>query len=146
MSFLPYFQKQLILLFTSLFVHSQIIVQEKYDLIFQNAIITVIIFVVNSPVDFVSALMDQGNYFLIFFSSFKKIHLFQLIHSYRLWHAIIQSMTIPQTMLHKWSVMTVTAKQEKHTKMRWLLIVIHFAFSFIYIKWFKNHVIIIIII
>ena len=69
-----------------------IIVHEKYDLIFQNAIITVIIFVVNSPVDFVSALMDQGNDFLIFFF---------FIHFYRLWQAIIQSMTIPQTMLHK---------------------------------------------
>ena len=51
----------------SIYLHSQIILQEKYDLIFQNAIITVIIFVVNSPVDFVSALMDQGNDFLIFF-------------------------------------------------------------------------------
>ena len=34
---------------------------------FQNAIIIVIIFVVNSPFDFISALMDQGNDFLIFF-------------------------------------------------------------------------------
>ena len=51
----------------SIYLHSQIILQEKYDLIFQNAIITVIIFVVNFPVDFVSALMDQGNDFLIFF-------------------------------------------------------------------------------
>ena len=34
---------------------------------FQNAIITVIIFVVNSPFDFVSALMDQGNDFSSFF-------------------------------------------------------------------------------
>ena len=58
-------------------------------MIFQNAI-TVIIFVVNSPVYFVSALTDQGNDFLIFFSSIKKKYLFQLIHFYRLWQAIIQ--------------------------------------------------------
>ena len=55
-----------------MYLHSSIIVQEKYDLIFQNAIITVIIFAVNSPVYFVSALTDQGNDFLIFFSSIKK--------------------------------------------------------------------------
>ena len=62
---------------------------------------SVIIFVVNSSVDFVSALMDQGNDFLIFFFFNLKKYLFQLIRFYRLWQAIIQYMTIPQTMLHK---------------------------------------------
>ena len=55
-----------------MYLHSSIIVQEKYDLIFQNAIITVIIFVVNSAVGFVSALLTMAMIFSSFFSSIKK--------------------------------------------------------------------------
>ena len=62
-------------------------------MIFQNAMIKVIIFGVNSPVDFASALMDEGNDLQL-----KKIYLFQLIHFYRLWKALIQYLMIPQTM------------------------------------------------
>ena len=72
LSFLPYFQKEL--LCTSLFhIFTFInIVQEKYGLIFQNVIITVIIFVVNSAVGFVSALLTMAMIFSSFFSSIKK--------------------------------------------------------------------------
>ena len=56
-----------------MYLHSSIIVQEKYDLIFQNAIITVIIFVVNSAVGFVSALMAMAMIFSSFFLQLKKV-------------------------------------------------------------------------
>ena len=56
-----------------MYLHSSIIVQEKYDLIFQNAIITVIIFVVNSAVGFVSALTAMAMIFSSFFLQLKKV-------------------------------------------------------------------------
>ena len=64
--------------------------------------------------------MDQGNDFLIFSSSIKKKYLFQLVHFYGLWQALIQEIIqyIIQYMLHKWSLMMVTVKQKKHMKMR----------------------------
>ena len=57
----------------SIYLHSKKVVQEKYDLIFQNAIITVIIFVVNSAVGFVSALMAMAMIFSSFFLQLKKV-------------------------------------------------------------------------